>query len=173
MVGRIEDTSYVDEAGRTRWRLNDRVAAQLQRMADLLAVGGETPAFAGHYRRLAVTVSRLEESLETLRHEGRLRRLPGVGPTLRGLLMELVDTGTSATWSQGRAPIPASVEDLLEIPGLGAKTVRVLYRELGIDGLPALRRAVDEGWLQTVPGFGPKLVTRLRRHLEARERGEV
>ena len=51
--------------------------------------------------------------------------------------------------------------------------VRALYQEFGIDSLPKLRAAVDEGWLTNIPGLGPKTVTSIRRHLDARERGEV
>ena len=173
MIGQIRDTSRVDEGGRRRWLLNERTAAQLQRLADYLLIGGYEPSHTTHYRRLANTVAGLDESLETLRHEGRLKRLRGVGPTLQGLLMEIVDTGTCAKWEDWTRRVPESVLDLVDIPGLGVKTVRILYLELGIDGLPALRRAVDEGWLDVVPGLGPKRVTRIRRHLEARQRGEV
>ena len=51
-----------------------------------------------------------------------------------------------------RAEIPASLVDLLRIPGLGPKTVRQLHEELGIETLEDLRQAAEAGRLRTVRG---------------------
>ncbi|HJP32272.1 MAG TPA: helix-hairpin-helix domain-containing protein [Candidatus Latescibacteria bacterium] len=173
MVGDINDQSRVDEKGRTRWQLNERVGDQLARLGDYLVIGGYEESHTTVYKRLSYTISRWPESLETLRHEGRLKQLPGVGPTIQALLTELVDTGTCSKWEDWKARVPESVLDLRDIPGLGAKMVRVLFLEFGIDSLEKLRAAVNEGWLTQIPGLGPKTVTNIRRHLEAGERGEV
>ncbi|MFP6643191.1 MAG: helix-hairpin-helix domain-containing protein [Candidatus Latescibacterota bacterium] len=173
MVGEITDESRIDEKGRTRWQLNERIGDQLGRLGDYLVIGGYEESHTTVYKRLSYTISRWPESLETLRHEGRLKQLPSVGPTIQALLTELVDTGTCAKWEEWKTRVPESVLDLRDIPGLGAKMVRALYQEFGIDSLPKLRAAVDEGWLTKIPGLGPKTVTSIRRHLDARERGEV
>lgn len=173
MIGQIRDTARTDAEGRTRWRLNERIGDQLTQLADYLVIGGYEASHATLYRRLGQEIGRWEESLETLRHEGRLKQIPGVGPTLQALLTELVDTGTCAKWEDWRQRVPVSVLDLRDIPGLGAKRARTLYLGYGIDGVPALEAALASGLLGQVPGFGPKTVTSIRRHLEARRRGEV
>ena len=173
MVGEITDESRIDEKGRTRWQLNECIGDQLGRLGDYLVIGGYEESHTTVYKRLSYTISRWPESLETLRHEGRLKQLPSVGPTIQALLTELVDTGTCAKWEEWKTRVPESVLDLRDIPGLGAKMVRALYHEFGIDSLPKLGAAVDEGWLTKIPGLGPKTVTSIRRHLDARERGEV
>jgi len=173
MVGEINDQSRTDEKGRTRWQLNERIGDQLARLGDYLVIGGYEESHTTVYKRLSYTISRWPESLETLRHEGRLKQLPSVGPAIQGMLTQLVDTGTCEKWEEWKTRVPESVLELRDIPGLGAKMVRSLYGEFGIDSLIKLRVAVDEGWLTKIPGLGPKTVTSIRRHLEARDRGEV
>lgn len=173
MVGKINDTSRVDEKGRTRWALNERIGEHLGRLADYLVIGGYEESHTTVYKRLSYTISRWPESLETLRHEGRLKQLPSVGPTIQALLAELVDTGTCAKYEDWKTRVPETVLDLRDVPGLGAKMVRTLYGEFGIDSIDKLHAAVAEGWLTQIPGLGPKTVTSIRQHLEARQRGDL
>jgi DNA polymerase (family 10) len=164
VVGEISDT-FRDEDGRRVWALNERIAGHLLRLADYLVIGGYDETHARHYRRLAHVVDTHPESMETLRHEGRLRRLPGAGPHLQATLMELVDTGRSSKWDDWARRVPETVLDLCDIPGVGVKTARMLYLEFGIDSLPALGAAVEQGWLGQIPGIGPKTIGTMRRHL--------
>lgn len=173
MIGQISDRARTDDKGRRRWQLNERIGEQLARLADFLVIGGYEESHTTVYKRLSYTVSRWPESLETLRHEGRLRELPSVGPTIRALLTELVDTGTCGKWEEWKQVVPESVLELSDIPGLGAKMARTLYQGYGIDGLEALERAFEAGRLGNIKGLGPKTVTRIRRHLEAKARGEL
>ena len=167
------DRSRTDGKGRTRWELNERVGDRLSRLADYLVIGGYEESHATVYKRLSYTVSRWPESLERLRHEGRLKELPSVGPTIQALLTELVDTGTCAKWEDWKRRVPESVLELRDIPGLGAKMARTLFLGLGIDGLETLEVRLRAGDLDEVKGLGGKRLTSIRRHLEARRRGEV
>lgn len=151
------------------WELNERIGARLVRLADYLAIGGYEPAHAAGYRRLGRAIAGWPESLETLRHEGRLRQIPGVGPATGALLTELVDTGTCAKWEDWKARVPESVLDLAEVPGLGASLARTLFLGFGIDGLPALEAALAAGALTPCPGLGPKRLAAIRRHLAGRQ----
>ena len=132
------DRSRTDDKGRTRWELNERIGDRLSRLADYLVIGGYEESHATVYKRLSYTVSRWPESLERLRHEGRLKELPSVGPTIQALLTELVDTGTCAKWEEWKGRVPESVLEVRDIPGLGAKVARTLFLGHGIDGLEAL-----------------------------------
>ena len=167
------DRSRTDGKGRTRWELNERLGDRLSRLADYLVIGGYEESHATVYKRLSYTVSRWPESLERLRHEGRLKELPSVGPTIQALLTELVDTGTCAKWEDWKRRVPESVLELRDIPGLGAKMARTLFLGLGIDGLETLEVRLRAGDLDEVKGLGGKRLTSIRRHLEARRRGEV
>jgi DNA polymerase/3'-5' exonuclease PolX len=156
--------SYTDDKGRTRWRENDALGEKLKELHDLLVIGGYPPDHAARYPKLAYTISRHPESIIEVHAQGRLRELPGVAKTVEGILAELIETGdcTKAREpSEGYEPPPRSVLTLTAVSGLGAKTVRVLYAEHGIEGLTRCREALASGTLPAIPGLGPKLRERI------------
>ena len=55
-----------------------------------------------------------------------------------------------------RAEIPASLVDLLRIPGVGPKTVRAVYEGLGIETLDDLRAAAEAGRLRGLKGISAR-----------------
>jgi DNA polymerase (family 10) len=72
---------------------------------------------------------------------------------------ELVRTGRSGMHERLVAETPVGLYDLMKIKGLGAKRIRTLYAELGIDSLDSLEEAARAGRIATLPGFGAKTVT--------------
>ena len=67
-------------------------------------------------------------------------------------------------------PVPLTLLDITDIKGLGAKTVRRMYTELGITDLASLKAKVDDGSLTRTKGFGLKLVEKINAHLAALEK---
>lgn len=160
----MSEGPYTDKKGRTRWRENDRLAERLKELYDLLVVGGYEESHAARYPKLAYVISRHPEPVADLHRAGRLRELPGVGATVEEILAELIDTGTCAKMTTPNAeshydPPPRTVLELTALPGLGAKTVRRLYVEYGIDSRAGLRDALESGALADFKGIGPKLRT--------------
>jgi DNA polymerase (family 10) len=156
--------SYTDEKGRLRWRINDEIGEKLKELHDLLVIGGYPPDHAARYPKLAYTLSRHPESVADLHAQKRLREIPGVAKIVEGILGELIETGDCAKArepSEGYEPPPRTVLELTAIPGLGARTVRILYAEHGITSLSACRDALQDGTLPPVPGLGPKLRERI------------
>lgn len=164
---------YTDEKGRPRWRRNDEIAELLKRLHDYLVIGGYPEDHAARYPRLAHTISRLPELLDTIRAEGRLGSIPGVGGTITTILEELLATGTCEKMRLHgeETGTPLSVLELTEIPRLGAKTAKLLYQEHGIDGLATLREALDEGRLDGAKGVGAKMIETMQAHLASRGLG--
>ena len=54
-----------------------------------------------------------------------------------------------------------SILDLLRLPGVGPKRVRLFYAKLGVGSLEELERAVRTGRLRSLGGFGAKSEQRL------------
>ncbi len=169
----LNDKPLADDGGQVRWQGNERIGQTLNRLADYLVIGGQEELHVTHYRRLAYTISRWPESMEAMRHEGRLRKIPKMGTTIGHMVQQLVDTGTCDKWQEWSQRVPETVLDLAAIPGLGVKTVRSLFLNYGIDSLPALQRALDANRLADLNGIGPKTVIRIRQHLDAKARGEL
>jgi len=162
-----KDESYVDQKGRLRWRLNDEIGERLKQLGDFLIIGGYEESHAQRYGKLAHTISRYPESVARLHEEGRLKEIPGVGGTIAEIISELIKTGTCAKMEDWAKRVPKSVLELTAITGLGAKTIRTLYSQHGIESLSALKKALDRGVLDGVKGMGAKTIARMRRHVKA------
>ena len=170
----LNDSTLPDESGgQTRWKGNEEIAAKLEQLADFLVIGGYEPSHANRYRRLAHTVRYWPESMEALRHEGRLRSFHDVGPTNRFMIEQLVDTGTCDKWADWARGVPETVLELSAIPGVGVKTAVVFYQGYGIDSLAGLERALEMNRLGDIQGIGPKTVTRIRQYIEGKARGDL
>lgn len=149
---------------------NKRVAALLEEIADLLEIDGREARKAGAYRRAARTVSALRDDLRAYLEGDRLQTLPGIGPAIAAKIRDFYASGSTRLLDELRARVPAGVQALLAIPGLGPRTAGRLYHELGIDSVASLREALEDGRVAALPGFGEARARRLREALAHLER---
>jgi DNA polymerase (family 10) len=161
----IDDSSYIDEKGRTRWRRNDEIGLKLKQLGEFLIIGGYEESHAARYPKLAHAVSRYPESVVLLHREGRLREIQGIGETIAGIVGEFLDTGTCRKIEEWAEHTPKSVMELAAIPGLGAKTIKLLYQEYGIFDLVTFRDALNAGRLEGVKGLGAKTLASAQAYL--------
>jgi DNA polymerase (family 10) len=136
---------------------NREIISALEQIAFLLELAGENPFKSRSYENAARTLGLIEEDIETLVREGRLREVPGIGQAIEQKVGELVTTGKMAYLEELRGKFPPTLFELFSIPGLGAKRVRTLHDELGIRSLGELEYAIHENRLLALKGFGPKM----------------
>jgi DNA polymerase (family 10) len=134
------------------------IAQVLDDIGRLLAFKGENPFKARAYRNAARTLRALDEDLDQVVAEGRLRKLPGIGDALALKIEQLATTGTTPLWERIKREIPPSVVDLVAVPGLGPQRARMVFEVLGVASLEDLEEAAASGRLAEVPGLGPKTV---------------
>jgi DNA polymerase (family X) len=134
----------------------EEVAGILGEIGDLLEMKGENPFKIRAYRNAARLLLGLEESLEVLIEQEKLGTLKGIGDALAEKITTLVKTGRLEYHENLRGEFPATLFDLLKVPGLGPKKVSVLYRKLNITSLGELERACRMNRLVTLEGFGLK-----------------
>jgi DNA polymerase (family 10) len=133
---------------------NQLVADILYQIADLLDLKGEIFFKTRAYRQAAQTIEVLEEDIETVVKEDRLREIPGVGEALAKKIKEIVDTGRLEFFERLKKEIPEGLLSMLAISGLGPKKVAALYQNLGIKTIKQLRKACLDGKLRDLDGFG-------------------
>jgi DNA polymerase (family X) len=97
-------------------------------------------------------------------------KLPGIGKGMAEHIEEIVETSTLGALKELQKTIPATVNDLLDIEGLGPKQAKLLYDRLGIASIKQLEQAIDSGKVETLPGFGKKSVEKLRRAIQTFEK---
>jgi DNA polymerase (family 10) len=151
---------------------NADLAAVFEQIADLLEIKGENPFRIRAYRNAARTVSELGRDLAPLVARGEpLPKLPGVGPDLANKIAEICRSGSCTLLERLHRELPAAVTELLKIPGLGPKRVRLLHDSLKVNTVDELRRAASAGRIRELPRFGEKMEARIIESLAARPAG--
>jgi DNA polymerase (family 10) len=141
---------------------NEDIAVIFDEMADLLEIEDANPFRVRAYRNAARTVRGLGQELETMVDNGEdLTRLSGIGKDLAAKIIEILNTGHAKALDKLHTEVPASLEALLKIPGLGPKRVKVLYQHLHIKNLKQLEDSARRGLLQKLSGFGAKTEQRI------------
>ena len=154
---------------------NQLVADILYQIADLLDVKGEIFFKTRAYRMAAQTIEILNEDIEIVSREDRLRSIPGVGEALAKKIKEIVETDRLEYFERLKKEVPEGLLALLEISGLGPKKVSALYKNLGITTIEKLRKACVEGKLRDLEGFGEITERNILRgiHLKEKTSGRV
>ena len=132
------------------------VSAVLSDIATLLELKGDNPFKIRAYENAARIVDGLGDELTSLVEKGQLTEQKGIGSALSEKISELVLIGRLNYYDELRKEFPPTIFDLLQIPGLGPKKVRLLYQKLGIRSLGELEYACNENRLISLDGFGEK-----------------
>jgi DNA polymerase (family 10) len=140
---------------------NAELARIFNEIGDMLDIQGEVVYKAVAYRRVADAVERYPDDVASLFARGTPPKLPGAGPALTAKLAELSETGRLEYHERLRAQVPDGLLEILRIPGVGPKTVRLLHVELGIDSVEALHAAAEEGRLRHVKGLSERTETNI------------
>ena len=142
------------------------VASVLNQVADLMeieAVDFRTLA----YRKAAHTVENLSEDIEDIRKEGRLQELPGIGAKIAKKIEEIVDTGGSLEYLENlKKEFPVDYDALIAVEGLGPKSIKQLYNELGIKNLDDLEKNAKRHRIRRLKGMGETTERKILLNLE-------
>src|SRR5438876_563534 len=132
----------------------DKVTEILVEIGVLLELKGENPFKTRAYTNAARALENLTEPLEKLITEERLGDIKGIGEAIEKKITELFGTGRLVYYEELKASIPAGLLDMLQIPGVGPKKIKVLHDKLGITTIEQLEHACKEGKVAELPGFG-------------------
>ena len=148
---------------------NLAIARILAEIGDLLEIRGDNPFKIRAYRNGAETLVDAAAPAAGMT-EAQLQALPGIGRDLAKKIREIVETGDAAFHRELLEEFPPTILDLLRLPGLGPRTVRQLYTELGVRTLADLEAAARDGRLEGLRGMGPKKRDLILRAVETRQK---
>ena len=136
---------------------NEELAGLLEEFADRLEAN-DVEYKPRAYRRAAENVRATDAAIEALAAEGEdaVTDIEGVGDAIAAKIVEYVETGEIEELEARRADLPADIEALTSVEGVGPKTVGTLYRELGIETVDDLEAAARAEEIRDVSGFGAK-----------------
>lgn len=136
-----------------------QLVTMLQDVAAMLEFKGENPFKLRAYENAARAFAASPLTVDQLLADPHtLDAIPGIGKSTAHLISEVASTGTSEYLEQLRSEAPAGFHELLQIPHLGVKKIRVLFEKLAISGIEDLEVAAAEGKLAALPGFGARTV---------------
>jgi len=135
---------------------NAEIADALAELATLYELDGAIRYRVLAYREAARVIRQSPVSVEELARAGRATELPGVGKTLEQKILALLDSGEIPAAAKLKRKFPPSLIEVTMVPGVGAKTARRLYDELGVSSLEELRAAAEQERIRQLKGLGPK-----------------
>jgi DNA polymerase (family 10) len=149
---------------------NADVAAQFELLSDIFELEDVESFRVLAYRRAATRIRETGTSVAQMALDGKAKELQGVGKTIEEKIVQIVEDGEVHALTKHKQLVPAEVVEFIRIPGLGPKTARRIWHELGITTLEGLREAAEAQQLRTLSGLGPKSEENVLRALaEAKE----
>jgi DNA polymerase (family 10) len=143
-------------AGEVPLLTNAQLAEVFHDIGDLLEVKGELVFKTVAYHRAADAIGRSPFEVSRLYREGRPPDVPGVGKSMATLLAELATSGRSVYRERLLAEFPTTLLEMLRLPGVGPKTVRLIYNELGVKTVDELKAATEAKRVRTLRGLSAR-----------------
>ncbi len=143
--------------------INSAVASRLGQIAQLLELTGADKFRVLANQKAARVIDALSTDLASLAADrAALLQIDGIGPKIADKIIEFAATGRITELDDLRAQVPPGLPELLTIPGLGPKTVRMVWLEAGVVDLANLKRIIADGTILTLPRMGEKAVEKLK-----------
>ena len=150
---------------------NKEISILMDRMGDLLEFKGENVFRVNAYRKASRILDQLTEDIEKMEAEGRLRQIQGIGEGIAKDIRDYLATGTIERYVAEKKDIPDSALEMMSIPGVGPKSASLVYKELGLKNIDELEKAIQEGKLRELSGFGPKKEENILRGIQLYREG--
>jgi DNA polymerase (family X) len=146
---------------------NITIARLLDETAALLEIDAADPFRIRSYRRAAEAVEQQTTQLSTLIAEPKqLLAIAGIGKGMAANIVELVNTGTMPLREELLTKYKPTMLELLRLPGMGPKTVALIWSSLQVADIDALEEAAKAGHLNKLPRMGEKFTTKLLKGIE-------
>jgi len=133
-----------------------KVAHIFREMADFLSIKGENPFRVRAYQKAADALEHLSGDLEILYHQGKLQGITGIGKGMLEKIETILETGKLPAYEELKKEIPEGLRELLFIPEMGPKTVKVIYEKGNVKNIEDLEKFVQSHKLRNLPGMGAK-----------------
>jgi len=146
---------------------NTEIADIFAAIADLQEILGADRFRINSYRKASRILAELTDDVEALAETGELENVPGIGQSTARKIRQYIQTGRVEQYDELRAQVPPELPGLLEVSGLGPKTVAKLWKQGGIASVAQLSEALDADAqrLAKIEGLGEKKLQQIREAL--------
>lgn len=151
---------------------NKLIAEIFRDIAQMLEIKGENFFRIRAYEKAAENVESLpEETIEAFAKEDKLKDIPDIGKDLEEKIKEIVSTGKLKYLEELKKDIPEGLLEMLNVPGIGPKTAKLLYEKLDIQDVIMLERMAAAGKIRGLPGMGKKTEENILAGIELFKKG--
>jgi len=150
---------------------NREIARIFNNIADLLEIKDDNPFKIRAYRRAAMNLEALTQDLDTLVKEDKLNQIPGIGKDLAEKIKEYYKTGKIQSYEGLKKEVPSALLEMMKIPGVGPKTVKLLYEKLNVKSVEELEKLAKAGKLKGLPGIQSKTEENIIKGIELLKKG--
>jgi DNA polymerase (family 10) len=145
---------------------NAEIAAALEELGVLYELDGAVKYRVLAYSAAAKAIRESPVSVAELAAAGRATEIPGVGKTLAEKIDALLASGEIPAAAKLKAKFPPTLIEVTRVPGVGAKTARLLFEQLDVASLEDLEAAAEAEAVREVKGLGPKAEANILAALE-------
>ncbi|HEY2040358.1 MAG TPA: DNA polymerase/3'-5' exonuclease PolX [Edaphobacter sp.] len=146
---------------------NISIARILDETATLLEIDAADPFRVRSYRRAAEAVEQQTTQLATLADDPKqLLAIGGIGKGMAANILDILNTGSTSLRDDLLKKYRPSMLELLRLPGMGPKTVALIWSALNIGDIDALEEAAKAGALNELPRMGEKFTVKLLKGIE-------
>ncbi len=152
---------------------NKILSEMFDRMADALEFLDENRFKVIAYRKAARVLEDYPEDIEEVYRKGgikALKAIPGIGDRIAKKIAEYLDTGRMKKYEEVMSSVPQELLTLLDVQGIGPRTLRLAYDKLGVRTVEDFKRVLEDGSLARLPGMGPKKIENIKKGLELYEK---
>ncbi|RKY88053.1 DNA polymerase/3'-5' exonuclease PolX [candidate division KSB1 bacterium] len=135
---------------------NREISSILEEIGTILELKGENIFKSRAYYNAARIIRYYPESIAEIVRKGKLSEIKGIGEALTKKITELVNTGSLKYYEKIKNSVPPGFLNMLKIPGLGPRKIKILYDKLNIASISELEYACKENRLLALQGFGKK-----------------
>jgi DNA polymerase (family 10) len=150
---------------------NQEVANIFRDIASILEIKGENPFRIRAYEKAVLNIESLTGDITAIAERKELEKIPGVGKDLAAKIEEILATGTCSHLEELKKEIPAGLIEILAVPGLGPKTVRLFYDRLKITSVDELEEMARSHKLHGLPGIKEKTEENILKGIELLRQG--
>jgi DNA polymerase (family 10) len=151
--------------------LNHDLSELFRSMAAIMDIKGESVFKSIAFSKVSRLLKDMTLDIRKVHAEGKLDEVQGIGASSRKIIEEFITTGRSSDAESLVTSVPAGLIPMLEIPGLGPKTIALFWKERDITSMEQLVKAIDEGRLAGLKGVGEKKIESIKQGIALLSQG--
>lgn len=138
---------------------NSDIASFFYKIADYLSLASENPFKIRAYTRAAQVIENLPERISEIYKTwgiSGVKKIPGIGESIALKIEEILKTGELKYLQKLKKKIPSGLQEMLQVPTLGPKTIQKFFLTFRVEGIEDLEKLAKSRKLRKIKGFGPK-----------------